>query len=206
MMKMHWSPRSPFVRKVMIAIHEMGLEKQVECTRTVVAPTKVSEELMRDNPLSKLPTLVLEDGAPLYDSRVICEVLDARHNRNKLFPSDLSERTIALRQQSLGDGLMDFALLWLIEKQRGPGMQSEPLIAAFRAKLAASLDRLETDIQFLTHRPFDIGHVTIGTALGYFDFRFADQKWRDGHSKLAGWHASFVQRPSVLANPVVDDS
>src|SRR5690606_36392468 len=142
MMKMHWSPRSPFVRKVMIAIHEMGLEKQVECTRTVVAPTKVSEELMRDNPLSKLPTLVLEDGTPLYDSRVICEVLDARHNRNKLFPSDLSERTIALRQQSLGDGLMDFALLWLIEKQRGPGMQSEPLIAAFRAKLAASLDRL----------------------------------------------------------------
>lgn len=205
-MKMHWSPRSPFVRKAMIAIHEMGLQDQVACVRTVVAPTRVHEELMDDNPLSKLPTLVLDDGSPIYDSRVICEYLDTRHDRVRLFPADWSERLIALRYQALGDGLMDLSLLWLIERQRGEGMQSDPLVIAFGRKVERVLERLERDIKVLTQRPFDIGHLTVGCALSYLDFRFANLGWRNGHPALAAWHATFVERPSVKANPVVDDS
>ncbi len=206
MMTLHWSPRSPFVRKVMIALYEMGLEKEVKTVRTVVAPTRVAQELLPDNPLSKLPTLVLEDGSALFDSRVICEVLDWRHDRAKLFPAQGPERIVALRNQALGDGIMDFALLWLIERQRGEGMQSEPLVVAFRDKLAASLARLEKDVGLLSDRPFDIGSLTIGTALGYLDFRFASENWRAGCPRLARWHADFVRRPSVEANPVVDDA
>lgn len=206
MMTLHWSPRSPFVRKVMIALHEMGLHERVKCIRTVVAPTQVSTALQQDNPLSKLPTLVLEDGSALYDSRVICEVLDSGLERPKLFPAKGPERVIALRNQALGDGIMDFALLWLMERQRGEGLQSAPLVAAFRAKLAACLARLEQDAGLLARRPFDIGSLTIGTALGYLDFRFAAETWRAGCPNLAAWHAEFLARPSVLANPVVDDS
>ena len=205
-MKLHWSPRSPFVRKVMIAIHEIGLQDQVTCVRTVAAAMKTHEGLMDDNPLSKLPTLVLDDGTPVYDSHVICEYLDARHAPARLFPAGWPERLVALRHEALGDGLMDLALLWLIERQRGPGMQSEALVTAFSRKVERVLERLEKDIAALTSRPFDIGHLTIGTALGYLDFRFAFLNWRDGHPALAAWHAQFLARPSVKANPVVDDS
>lgn len=205
-MKMHWSPRSPFVRKVMIAIHEMGIQDQITCVRTVAAPTRAHEELMDDNPLSKLPTLVLDDGTPVYDSHVICEYLDARYNDGRLFPTEWAERLISLRHEALGDGLMDLGLLWLIERQRGEGMQSEALISACSRKVERVLERLERDVATLAARPFDIGHLTIGTALGYLDFRFAFLNWRDGHSALAAWHAEFLDRPSVKANPVVDDS
>lgn len=206
MMTLHWSPRSPFVRKVMIALHEMGLEGEVKTIRTVVSPFKIAPELLPDNPLSKLPTLVLEDGSSLYDSRVICEVLDGRHTRAKLFPAAGPARTIALRDQALGDGIMDFALAWLIERLRGEGKQNEQLVTAFQAKLAACLARLEKDVALLEGRPFDIGALTLGTALGYLDFRFAAENWRASCPKLADWHAGFLARPSVVANPVVDDS
>src|SRR4029077_1706880 len=107
-MKLHWSPRSPFVRKVMITAHELGLVDRLNCVRTVAATTKPHAELMRDNPLSKIPTLVLDDGTVIYDSPVICEYLERRRGKPTLFPSSLSERMTALRRQALGDGFLDF--------------------------------------------------------------------------------------------------
>src|SRR6185369_9420240 len=95
-MLLHWSPRSPFVRKVMIAAHELGLSDRVETVRTVVAASQPNIELMKQNPQSRLPTLVLADGSVIYDSPVICEYLDSLHNGEKLFPADFSERLTAL--------------------------------------------------------------------------------------------------------------
>ena len=106
-MRLHWSPRSPFVRKVMIAAHATGLADRIECVRTLAAATKPHPELMRDNPLSKIPTLVLDDGSALYDSPVICEYFDRLHDGAKLFPPEGPARLTALRWQALGDGLMD---------------------------------------------------------------------------------------------------
>src|SRR5262245_41396748 len=110
-MKLHWSPRSPFVRKVMIAAHELGLVERITCVRTVAAPTRPHAALMEVNPLSKIPTLVLDDGTVLYDSPVICEYLDSLHGGHKLVPADGMERMVALRRQALGDGFLDFLLL-----------------------------------------------------------------------------------------------
>ena len=101
-MKLHWSPRSPFVRKVMIAAHEIGIVARLECVRSVAAMTRPHLELMRDNPLSKIPTLVRDDGVVLYDSRVICEYFDTLHTCHKLFPAAPEARFTALRQQALG--------------------------------------------------------------------------------------------------------
>jgi len=66
-MKLHWSPRSPFVRKVMVAAHDVGVAGRIECVRTVAAMMKPHPELMIDNPLSKIPTLVLDNGTVLYE-------------------------------------------------------------------------------------------------------------------------------------------
>ena len=205
-MKLHWSPRSPYVRKVMIAANEMGLADQLECVRTVVSPFKPAEELFADNPLNKLPTLVLDDGMVLFDSRVICEYLDTVHAGPKLFPSAGPERLVALRNHALGDGLLDVAMMRLIERNKPEARRTPEIIDSNERKTRATVDRLEADVALLTDRAYDIGHVAIGTALGYLDFRFGDDNWRDGHPRLADWHATFLARPAVLACPVHDDS
>ena len=204
-MKLHWSPRSPYVRKVMIAAHEMRLADMLECVRTVVSPFAPAEELFADNPLNKLPTLVLDDGTAVYDSRVVCEYLDGLHDGPKLFPAGGPERLQALRDQALGDGLLDVLMMRLVERLKPEEQRSPQIVASNERKTAAALDRLEADIGRLEARPFDIGHVAIGTALGYADFRFASDAWRDTRPRLAAWHKGFAERPSVLAVPVRDD-
>ena len=129
-MKLHWSPRSPFVRKVMIVAHELGLVERLDCVRTVAATTQPHELLMRDNPLSKIPTLVLADGTVIYDSPVICEYFDSLHDGPRLFPATMPERMAALRWQALGDGMLDFLLLWLSERSRAAEQQSPALMHA----------------------------------------------------------------------------
>jgi glutathione S-transferase len=205
-MKLHWSPRSPYVRKVMIAAHEMGLADRLHCVRTVVSPFAPAEELFPDNPLNKLPTLVLDDGTAIYDSRVVCEYLDGLHDGPKLFPAAGPERLLALRDQALGDGLLDVLMVRLIERLRPEARRSPEIVASNERKTAAALDRLEADAARLEGRPFDIGHVAVGTALGYVDFRFASDAWRATRPRLAAWHAAFLERPSVQAVPVRDDS
>jgi glutathione S-transferase len=204
-MTLHWSPRSPYVRKVMIAAHEMGLQDRLRTVRTVVGGTTPHRELMRINPLGKIPTLELEDGSVLYDSPVICEYLDTLHDGGKLFPATWPERGVALRRLALGDGMLDAALPWLGERFRPPEKQSQPHMDLWRAKLLACVDALEQEADALGEGALTIGHVAIGVALGYLDFRFDELHWRDGRPRLAAWQATFIQRPSVLANPPIDD-
>ncbi|HEY7578057.1 MAG TPA: glutathione S-transferase [Acetobacteraceae bacterium] len=203
-MKLHWSPRSPYVRKVMIVAHELGLADRIETVRTVVGGTAPHLELMRQNPLGKIPTLVLDDGTVLYDSPVICEYLDGLHDGPKLYPA-WPERLTALRRLALGDGILDIALAWLGERFRPVERQSGPHIALWHGKLRACVDALEAEAAALQFDAPTIGHIGIGVALSYLDFRFGDLRWRDGHPQLAAWQATFDARPSVAANPVIDD-
>jgi glutathione S-transferase len=205
-MKLHWSPRSPYVRKVMIAAHEMGLADRLDCVRTVVGPRTPVEEYFAEHPLNKIPALVLEDGFIVFDSRVICEYLDTVHDRPKLFPAAGRERLIALRNLAFGDGLVDVAMMRLIERGKPESQRTPEIVASNERKTRESVKRLEADVAMLTDRAYDIGHVAIGTALGYLDFRFPDDNWRDGHPRLAAWHQTFLDRPAVIASPVVDDS
>jgi len=203
-MLLHWSPRSPYVRKVMIAASEMGLAEQLHCVRTVVGGTTPHLELMQENPLGKIPTLVLADGTIIYDSPVVCEYLDSLHNGPKLFPTG-PERITAMRRLALGDGMLDVALALLSERFRPAERQSQPHMDLWRGKLVACVPALEKEADALASSPYSIGHLAIGIALAYLDFRFAELNWRDGHPKLAAWHATFNARPAVAANPPVDD-
>ncbi|ANN72873.1 glutathione S-transferase family protein [Bordetella bronchialis] len=195
-MKLHWSPRSPFVRKVMIVLHEAGIADRVACVRTPVAMDKPNPELVRDNPLIKLPTLVLDDGTAIYDSRVICAYLNDLAGAG-LLPAEPRARLTAERRQALGDGLMDVLLLYRQERNKPPARQTPAWLDAFGLKVDAVLAALEKEAPALQATPFDLGLIAIGCALSYLDYRFSDMPWRDGHPLLAAWHREFSARPSV---------
>jgi glutathione S-transferase len=202
-MKLYWSPRSPTVRKVMIVVHELGLSDRIKCVRAVVDPTTPNVPLMEDNPLSKIPTLVLDDGMVLYDSSVICQYLDSLHDGPKLIPEDFKGRMAALRRQALGDGFVEFLLLRRNERARPHPW--DLLISAFNTKTQCVLGALEKETGDLAAAPFTIGHIAIGGALSYLDFRFAENDWRADHPRLARWHEKFRARPSVRATELADD-
>jgi glutathione S-transferase len=204
--KLHWSPRSPFVRKAMIALHETGLLGRVECVRTTVSMSALpSADLLPDNPLSKIPTLVLDDGRALFDSRVIVEYLDGLHAGPKLFPADPERRIGHLRWMAFADGLTDILLLWRHERIRAEGTQSPTILAAFETKVRSSFAAFDKEAAELAAEPFGIGHISLVCTLGQMDFRYRGSNWRKAHPRLAAWHAEVARRPSVVATEVKDD-
>ena len=195
-MRLYWSSRSPFVRKAMVAAHETGVASRIETVRVQVAVSKLNADVMAHNPLNKIPTLVLENGDVLFDLRVICEYFDSLNTGPKLFPSDPTERWTALRRDAIGTGIMENGVALIGEMARPPEMQSQPHIAAYQTKIQAALDYLDADATALAKDRFNIGHLSIGCALGYLDFRYADDDWRKGHANLAEWHKKLAERAS----------
>jgi glutathione S-transferase len=204
-MKLHWSSRSPYVRKVMICAYELGLAQSIERIHSVVSLSQPNTGVMRDNPLGKIPTLILDDGRILYDSVVICEYLDSLHGGTPLFPASGPPRWVALRWHALGNGLLDALILWRNERDREPQRRSQEYLDAFEAKTRAALKMMESEAASLDATPFAIGHIAIVCALGYLDFRFADIDWRSAQPRLAAWFGKVSQRPSVQKSAPFDD-
>lgn len=195
MFKLRSSVTSPFVRKVLITAIETGQWDGIELVPTVTADPKSG--LDRDNPLGKVPALVLADGSALYDSRVICEYLDSRHSGVKLFPAAGDARWTALRRQALADGIMDAGVLCVMESRRSDATQRSPeWVTKQKGKMALGLDVLEQEASSFGDS-FDIGLITAACALGYADFRFATSNWRDGRPNLAKWFEKIGARASV---------
>jgi len=200
-MRLHWSPKSPYVRKVMVCAHELALVDRLELVRSVAAMLKPNARLMQDNPLSKIPTLVLENGFVLFDSVVICEYLNDLAG-GALFPKSAPDKWQALRWHALGDGLLDALILWRNERERELPLQ--PLTDAFELKTLASLRLLDDEAQALAETAFSIGHVAIGCALGYLDYRFDALGWRGIAPRLGEWHAEICKRASFRNTLPVD--
>jgi glutathione S-transferase len=198
-MKLRFSGTSPFVRKVVIQALETGLDSKIE--RVTTATTDPA--LAKENPLSKVPSMTLDDGSHLYDSPVICEYLDSLHGGAKMFPAAGPARWTALRRQALGDGMMDAAVARRGESRRPANEQSPSAMEAQRAKVVAGLDVLEGEADKLGSG-IDIGLISIACALGYLDFRFGSEDWRKGHPKLARWFEAFAKRPSMQATVAKD--
>jgi glutathione S-transferase len=203
-MKLHWSSRSPFVRKVMVLAHEVDLVDRIELVSSTVAMTKPNEALMRDNPLSRIPTLITDDGLALYESTLICEYLDSLHAKPKLLPSDPVQRWPALRWHALGEGMLEILVLWRNEQLRPEPQRSPEMLAAFKSKTRNALDLLEREAGALACAPFSLGHIGVGCALGYLDFRFAALGWRTGRPQIAGWFGGFAKRASYRATMPVE--
>jgi glutathione S-transferase len=200
-MKLWHSPPSPFARKVRVCAIELGLGGKIDMIETRVAPNKPNLELARENPLIKVPALATDEGTVLYDSRVICEYLDALAGGNRMFPAAGATRWDALRRQALGDGIIDAGVLRRYELALRPeALRWDEWLAGQQAKLDHALDAAEREAG-AWGEAFDIGHVTLGCALAWLDFRFPDSGWRAARPRLAEWQARVSARPSFVQTP-----
>ena len=196
-MKLRVNKASPFARKARILSREAGLTGRVEEIETAVSPVAPNDDLARENPLLKIPSLVTDNGETLFDSPVICEYLDTLHGGRRFFPAAGPARFAALRRQAVTDGILDAAVLCRYESAVRP----EPLrwpewIQGQKRKIFGALDALEKEAA-TWGEDFDVGHIGVACALGYLDFRFADWGWRTVHPRLAAWFEAASRRPSV---------
>jgi glutathione S-transferase len=206
-MVLHWSPRSPYVRRVMVAAHEKGLADSFERKRTVVSNFfEPPPEIVTDNPLGKIPTLVLPDGTVLYDSRVICMYFDSIGRLGpRLYPAPGPASFVALRDEALGIGFTDLLITLIVERNRAENLRSEEMRKVIIQKCQNSLAGMTRMVAELKARPFDVGHLSIGCALAYTDFRFHELNWRKHNPALANWYDTIAARPSFSATAFVDE-
>lgn len=194
-MKLRYSATSPYVRKVLVTALEIGLDERIE--RVVTNTLDRDSGIAQDNPLVKVPALITDAGESLYDSPVICEFLDSLHSGPKIIPPEGTERWRALRLQALGDGMLDAAILIMLETKRRPeAFRWADWIALQQVKVQHGLNQLESEAGTLDGPP-TIGTITVGCTLGYLDFRFAEDDWRLRHPSLAAWYETFSRRPSM---------
>ena len=191
-MKLAHSPASPYVRKVTACAIKRGIDNKIE--RLKIGTTDPA--LLQYNPLSKVPTLVTDDGACIYDSPVICEYLDSIGSAPKLFPAPGPARWKALTQMALGDGILDATQPRRRELTLPQDEGRKSYIELQQGKVKRAVDLLEKEAATLGELA-TIGEITIGCALGYLDFRYANEPWRPGHPKLEAWYAKVVKLPPL---------
>ncbi|MBM3569381.1 MAG: glutathione S-transferase [Alphaproteobacteria bacterium] len=197
-MKLFYSGASPYVRKVMVCAHELGLAGRIEFAPTAVVPIKPNADYARTNPLMKVPALVTDDGMTLFDSRVICEYLDALGG-NKLIPVPGPARWRALTRAAACEGALDAAILCRYEGTiRAEGQRHADWLAGQQTKIYQVLDAAEGDPGALTG-PVDIAQIGLGCAVGYLIFRDIVPTPFAGRPKLKSWYETFVARPSMQA-------
>jgi glutathione S-transferase len=187
-MKLYYSGTSPYVRKVMACAIIRGLDGRIE--KHASNPHESPADLVADNPLSKVPCLVTDDGVSLFGSQLICEYLDSLGEGQALFPTSAATRWRALKFQSLGDGILDAAVPCRGEQ----GKARDAQISRYLTVIARTVDVLEKDPP---HKHVDIGSITVACALGYLDFRFAAVPWRPGHPGLTAWYEAFLPNKGI---------
>ena len=196
-MKLRHAAASPFVRKVMAAAHELGVIGRIELVSTAVSPVQVNDSLAADNPLMKVPALTTDDGQVLFDSPVICEYLDTLAGGHRFFPAAGPARWTALRQQALGDGVLDALVLCRYETTRPEDKRWSGWTDGQMTKAHQGLAAIEREDLAAART---IGQVTFGCVLGYLDFRFPDDGWRQRHPRLAAWYDAVERLSSMQAS------
>jgi glutathione S-transferase len=193
MMKLYYSPNSPFVRKVRITAIEKGLMDNIECVLS--SPMENKTDLHAANPLGKIPALVLENGETIFDSPVICEYLDGLSATNPLLPLSAAARLKTRKSEALADGIMDACVARFLEFMRPENERSPKWIERWENAIKRSLDVLESGKEPLPDS-FDLGAIALVSALGYVDLRY-ELNWKETHPKTAQWFGSHAQRKSV---------
>jgi len=195
-MKLYYAPTSPYVRKVMIVLHETGQLDQVELLNVATTPVAADGNLLAKNPLAKVPALERPDGPTLYDSRVITAYLDARVEGG-LYPTG-ARRWDTLTLEATADGILDAALLMVYEARlRSEDIRMPEWVEGQWDKIARAISALNTRWMGNLQGPLDMGQIAVGCALAYVDFRHGDRDWRKGNDGLAAWFATFESRASM---------
>lgn len=196
-MKLLKAGPSPFVRKVLVTLHETGQTDSVETVDVTASPMGADAALAAANPLGKIPCLIREDGPAIYDSRVICRFLNDRAG-SALYPEARQWEVLTL--EATADGIMEAAVLMVYEARFRPeDLQFADWVEGQWSKVTRALDALNTRWMSHLHGPIDISQIGVACALGYLDLRHDARNWRDGRDGLAAWYTEFCRRESMLA-------
>ncbi|MFB4392327.1 MULTISPECIES: glutathione S-transferase [unclassified Pseudomonas] len=203
-MTLFHSPLSPFVRKVMVVLHETGQLERVTLKSVNVSPVSGDDQLNQSNPIGKLPALRLDDGTVLHDSRVICEYLDHQHVGSPLLPREGSARWRRMTLASQADAILDAAVSSRYESFLRPeDKRWGGWLDAQSQKIRRSLADLERQHLAELASTFDLAAIGVACALSYLDLRQPEFGWREQQPGLAAWYAEVSQRPSMVATAPV---
>ncbi|WP_434696598.1 glutathione S-transferase [Pseudomonas sp. Z1-14] len=198
-MTLFHNPASPFVRKVLVLLHETGQQDRVALQLSQLTPVKPDLALIGDNPLSKIPALRLANGTVIHDSRVILDYLDHQHVGNPLIPREGAARWRRLTLASMADGIMDAAVMIRYETALRPVEKHwDEWLDAQRDKIRRALATLESEAIAELASHFDVASISVACALGYLDLRHADLEWRENNPQLAAWFSEVSLRPSLV--------
>jgi len=191
---LYTSPRSPFVRKVLIAAHELGLETRFTRQDVVTTPMTPAPELLPVNPLGMIPTLVV-DGEVLFDSLTVLEFFDRNAEPPRLFPTGPA-RLECLSRHAMANNMTDKAVRILDERFRKQNDDTAVHIAGYVGALTRGLSWMEAR---LAPDRFDAGDIALAALLSYLDMRFPDIAWRGPAPEAADWYARVENRPSMTS-------
>jgi len=192
---LHYSPLSPFARKVRVFAAEIGIDQGLELVPCDVwAP---GSRLAAVNPLGKVPVLETVDG-PIIGSRLCCQYLDALHAGERLIPDPRHGSWRILQLEALADGIMEAAVAHVTERLRRPARFVCPeWLDRQAAKIRLALDEIDRRFGAPTDR-VDIASITLACGLSYLDIRLPDLGWECSHVSLADWHRGFETRQSMI--------
>lgn len=194
-MKLIGTLLSPYTRKVRVVLAEKKIEHDFE----IDALGTPDSTITGINPLGKVPALVLDDETVIFDSRVIVEYIDNAAPNNKLLPGPNRERTEVKRWEAVADGILDAAVLIVLEKRRPAKQRSAEWITRQQDKITRGLDFMSRQIgenAWCTGMHFSLGDIAVGCALGYLSFRFPEIEWREQYPALDRLHEKLMQRPA----------
>ena len=196
-MRLIYSPASPFVRKVVVLMHEAGLSDKVTLNPVATTALNTADDARAANPLGKIPALVRDGDSTIFDSRVICRYLDDLAGSN-LYPADRLWDVLTL--EALADGIMESAVSIVYEVRLRPeNEQSTAWIDAQWSKVTHALAALEANQFAAATGDVNMGQLAVACALGYLDFRHAGRNWQADFPKLAAWQQQIGQRASMMA-------
>ena len=195
-MKLLGSPASPYTRKVRVVL----AEKKIECEFEVADVNPPENPVNALNPLGKVPTLVLDDGTALFDSRVIVEFLDAVSPLARLIPDDNRDRVAVRRWEALADGTLDAGLLIRYESLRPKKEQGAAWTAKQAGKLTRGLAMIAAELGDRTwcHGDrYSLADIAVGCCLGWVEFRKpAGVEWRAQYPNLDRFYDKLMERPA----------
>jgi len=196
-MKLIYSPASPYVRKVLVTLKELDLESKVEFVKVSTTVVDQSEVLAAANPLTRIPTLVMDNGKSLYDSRVITQYLVSLVPSCAFYPASGEARWDVLRLEATAEGLMDSAVNARYERGLRPAeKQWDDWVDGQMKKVHGALKALDGEAASFGDS-LNAGIIATACACGYLDFRYKDIGWRESYPALASWYAKFSERKSM---------
>ena len=196
-MQLIGSPTSPFVRKCVVVLHELGLSDDIPVVEMATTPLNTAPEILPANPLGKIPALVRDEAPAIYDSRVITRFLND-HAKAALYPEAQLWELLTL--EATADAVMEAAVLMTYEARLRPeNAQYADWIEAQWGKAARALDAIEARWMSHLNGPLNIAQIGVACALGYIDFRHDARNWREGRAGLAAWYEDFAARDSMQA-------